>query len=80
MCQVFSLPENPQWTPVWRGGGHRTYFVDGGNNEGGDTAQQVRSCQIYTNVGGGGTPHILCRWEEQLGWGHRKTLKENMYH
>ena len=27
-------------------------------------------------VGMGGTPHKLCWWGEQLGWGHRTTLKE----
>ena len=25
----------------------------------------------------GGTPHILCSWVEQFGWGHRTTLRES---
>ena len=23
----------------------------------------------------GGTPHMICSWGKQLGWGHRTTLK-----
>ena len=29
-----------------RGGGHRTYFVDGGNNWGGDTAQEKKENKL----------------------------------
>ena len=48
-------------------GEHRTYFVDGGNNWGGDTAQHGKKKLSCGWVGGGDTAylggyHCLIRW------------------
>ena len=56
-----SLGSRAQW-----GGGHRTYFLDGGDNE---------SREKF--LGGGDTAHNLLIGG-LLGWGHRTTLKEKL--
>ena len=53
------------------------------------TEPSVEKTQNYMRGGGatpqknfdwkGGTPHIPFWWVEQMGWGHRTTLKENIY-
>ena len=39
------------------------------------TEPSVAKAQNYR----GGTPHIHSWWVEQMGWGHRTTLKESIY-